>query len=59
MLEFLDLKIPVGFKEWCTTQKIFPLYIITKHFTSKLLSKGSTELDNLAKNPKNFRFGGI
>ena len=59
ILEFLDLKIPGRFTDSCTTQKIFPLNTVTIDFASKLLSQGSTELDNLSKNAKMFRFEGI
>ena len=39
-----------GFTELCTTQKIFPLNIMTKTFISKLLSQGSIEQDKLSMN---------
>ena len=32
---------------------------MTKYFAPKLLSQGSIELNNLSKNVKNFRFGGV
>ena len=37
---------------------MFQLNTITKNFASKLLSQGSTELDNLSKNAKKFPFSG-
>ena len=37
----------------CTTYKVFPLNTITKSFTSKLLSQGITELNNLSKKSEN------
>ena len=59
LVKFLDLKLSGKFTERYTNQKIFPLNTITKTFASKLLSQGSIEQDNLSKNAKNFRFGGI
>ena len=56
-MEFLDLKVPEGFAERCTTQKIFEINIMTKTFVSKLLSQCSIEQDSLSKNGKNVRFG--
>ena len=38
----LDLKVPVGFTEWCITQKIFPLNTLAKTFASKLHWTGQT-----------------
>ena len=46
------LKAHIGFIEWCTTQKIFPLNTMTKTFASKLISPGSTEQENLSNNDK-------
>ena len=59
LVEFSDLKVPGGFTEWCTTQKIFSLNTMTKTFATKWPSQGSMEQDNLSKNANNFRFWGI
>ena len=58
-MKFLDLKISRGVTEWCITEKIFPLNIMTKNLALKLFSQGSIKLYNLSKNEKKICFRGI
>ena len=57
-MKFLDLKISRGVTEWCITEKIFPLNIMTKNLALKLFSQGSIKLYNLSKNEKKNLFWG-
>ena len=55
----MDLIVPRGFTEWCTTQTMFRSNTMTKTFASKFFSQGSIEQDNLLKNVKIFVLGNL